>query len=121
MRRRELPRRLGCGIPAFPADAKGIATREASGKVLNAIAPHDALAARRRGRPGALDQDHAEVRDAGVFEAGDYGGRNIHFGIREHGMGADANGMALAGLRPYGAHLPGVQRLHAAGRSASRR
>ena len=71
--------------------------------MLNQIAKRHALAAGRLGRPGPLDQHAAEFDGGGDFEAGSYGGRNFHFGIREHAMGAICNGMALSGLRPYGA------------------
>ncbi len=88
-------------IPTFPADPKGIASREASGKVLNAIAPYwDSLLG------GAADlapstKTKLTFDAAGEFEANNYGGRNMHFGIREHAMGAAANGMAVSKLRPY--------------------
>jgi transketolase len=88
-------------LPTFPADAKGLATRDSSGKVLNALAP---------GLPmligGAADLAPSTKTDlkfdgAGSFEAGNYAGRNMHFGVREHAMGAIANGMALSYLRSY--------------------
>ncbi|HEY3890107.1 MAG TPA: transketolase [Caulobacteraceae bacterium] len=88
-------------IPTFPADAKGIASREASGKVLNAIAPYwESLLG------GAADlapstKTKLTFDAAGEFEPNNYGGRNMHFGIREHAMGAAANGMAVSGLRPF--------------------
>jgi transketolase len=88
-------------IPVFPADAKGIASREASGKVLNAIAPYwESLLG------GAADlapstKTKLTFDAAGEFEPNNYGGRNMHFGIREHGMGAVANGLAVSKLRPY--------------------
>ena len=88
-------------IPVFEPDAKGIASREASGKVLNAIAPHLPLLI-----GGAADLAPSTKTDikgdaAGSFEPGNYGGRNMHFGVREHVMGAAANGMALSYLRSY--------------------
>jgi transketolase len=88
-------------LPNFEADAKGLATRDSGGKVLNALAP---------GLPmligGAADLAPSTKTDlkfdgAGSFEAGSYGGRNMHFGVREHAMGAVANGMALSYLRSY--------------------
>ncbi|HEX4198571.1 MAG TPA: transketolase [Caulobacteraceae bacterium] len=88
-------------IPTFPADAKGIASREASGKVLNAIAPYwESLVG------GAADLSPSTKTNltfdaAGDLEPDNYGGRNMHFGIREHAMGAIANGMAVSKLRPY--------------------
>jgi transketolase len=89
-------------LPTFPADAKGLATRESSGKALNAIA---------RNYPwmlgGAADlspstKTNLTFEGAGSFEAEKYAGRNLHFGIREHAMGAVVNGLALCNLRPYG-------------------
>ena len=65
MQRRELPDGWDAEIPEFPPDEKGVAGREASGKVLNAIAKHAPVAARRRGRPRAVDQDAADVRGRG--------------------------------------------------------
>jgi transketolase len=88
-------------VPSFPADAKGMASRDAGGKVLNAIAPYlPALIG------GAADlapstKTLQTFQGAGAFEPGNYGGRNMHFGVREHAMGAVANGMALSYLRPY--------------------
>ena len=74
-----------------------------SGKVLNAVAPSSSLADRRRGRPGPFDHDLLTFDEAGDSRPDNYGGRNFHFGIREHGMAAAVNGMALSMLRPYGA------------------
>ncbi|MEI9965612.1 MAG: hypothetical protein WDM92_14025 [Caulobacteraceae bacterium] len=97
MRAGELPAGWDSAIPSFPADAKGMATREASGKVLNAVAAHYPWLL--LGGPGALHQDPARRR--GAFQSDSYGGRNLHFGVREHAMGSIANGMALSNLRPY--------------------
>ena len=102
MLRRELPDGWDRDVPVFPADAKGIATREASGQVLNALAPQHAVAARRLGGSRALVQDPADVRRSGRLQRGDRGGRNLHFGIREHAMGAILNGLSLSKIRPYG-------------------
>ena len=88
------------GLPTFPADAKGLATRVSGGKVLNGAGSQDPVAVGRGGRPGALDNDDAGFDGAGVF-SDTSAGRNMHFGIREHGMASAANGMALSGLRPY--------------------
>jgi transketolase len=90
-------------LPVFPASAKGLASRVASGTVLNSIAErHPWLLG------GAADLAPSTMtklvfEGAGAFEAGAYGGRNLHFGIREHAMGAALNGLALSGLRPFGA------------------
>ena len=90
-------------LPAFAADAKGIATREASATVLNAIAPrYPALLG------GAADlapstKTRLTATGMGDLEALHPDGRNLHFGIREHGMGAIANGLAVSDLRPFAA------------------
>ena len=97
-----LPEGWESALPGFPADAKGIATRDASGQVLNSLAGvipwlvggSADLAPSNKTRLGG---------EAGDFEAGSRAGRNLHFGIREHGMGAIVNGMALGGLRAFGA------------------
>jgi transketolase len=102
MQRRELPEGWDKNLPVFPADAKGQAGRESSSKVLNAIA---------RSLPwlvgGAADltpstKTRLDLDGAGDFQAGSYGGRNMHFGIREHAMAAVLNGMSLLKVRPYG-------------------
>ena len=88
-------------IPDFAPDATGMASRDAGGKVLNAIA-HDVSAL----VGGAADlapstKTRLTFEGAGDLEAGTPGGRNMHFGVREHAMGAIANGMALSYLRPF--------------------
>ncbi len=88
-------------IPDFPPDAKGIATREASGKVLNAVAPRLPWLLGGSADLSPSTKTRLEFDGAGDFQAGDRSGRNLHFGVREHAMGAIANGMALCGLRPY--------------------
>ncbi len=97
-------------IPTFEPDAKGIASREASGKVLNAIAAHLPLLIGGAADLAPSTKTDIKGDDAGSFEApqfadvkggGSYGGRNMHFGVREHAMGAAANGMALSYLRSY--------------------
>lgn len=87
-------------LPEFPADAKGMASREASGKVLNAIAPYYPTLI--GGAADLAPSTKTLIKDSGDFEAGS-AGRNFHFGIREHAMGTILNGLALCGLRPYGA------------------
>ena len=102
MQRARSPPHWDKDLPAFPADAKGLATRESSGKVLNAIAKNYPWLVGRRGRSRRFDQDALKFESAGEFEPGEYAGRNFHFGIREHAMGAVLNGLALDGLRPFG-------------------
>jgi len=98
---RELPEGWDSAIPVFPPDEKGIASRDASSKVLNAIAPHVPWLI--GGSADLAPSTKTLIKDGGDFEAGSYGSRNFHFGIREHAMGAIMNGMALSCLRPYGA------------------
>ncbi|NJC34157.1 transketolase [Sphingomonas jejuensis] len=95
-----LPDGWDADIPSFPADEKGIASRDASGKVLNAIAAR--LPWLVGGSADLSPSTKTDIKGQPSFAAGNYGGRNLHFGVREHGMGAVANGMALSHLRPYG-------------------
>ncbi len=88
-------------VPAFPADAKGIASRDAGGKVLNAIAPHVPMLMGGAADLSPSTKTNLTFEGAGSFEPGDYTGRNLHFGVREHAMGSIANGMALSYLRSY--------------------
>ena len=88
-------------IPTFPADAKGMASRDAGGKVLNAIAPHVPMLIGGAADLAPSTKTLLTFEGAGAFEAASYGGRNMHFGVREHAMGSIANGMALSYLRPY--------------------
>jgi transketolase len=88
-------------IPLFEADPKGMATRVASGKVLNAIARH--IPNLIGGSADLAPSNKTEIQGEPDFQAGAYEGRNLRFGVREHGMGAILNGMALhAGVIPYG-------------------
>jgi transketolase len=97
----ELPAGWDRDIPTFPAGAKGMATRAASGTVLNAIAPH--LPTLIGGSADLAPSTKTLIKDTGDFKADDYGQRNMHFGVREHAMGGIINGMALhGGLIPYG-------------------
>ena len=101
IQRGELPEGWDSGIPSFPPDEKGIASRDASSKVLNAIAPRVPWLI--GGSADLAPSTKTLIKDGGDFEAGSYGSRNLHFGIREHAMGAILNGMSLSRLRPYGA------------------
>ncbi|MGA8698214.1 MAG: transketolase [Xanthobacteraceae bacterium] len=103
MQRRELPANWDAKLPVFPADGKGLATRDSSGKVLNAIAAHYPWLI-----GGAADlfpstKTRLLFEGAGDLEAETPGGRNMHFGIREHAMGAVLNGLAVSKVRPFGA------------------
>jgi transketolase len=89
------------GIPEFPADPKGLATRVSSGKVLNALAPHLPWFIGGSADLAPSTMTMIESKEAGHFSHHNYAGRNFHFGIREHGMAAVCNGMSLCGVRPY--------------------
>ncbi len=102
MRRHQLPDKWDKDLPNFPADSKGLATRESSSKVLNTLAKNIPWL-----MGGAADlypstKTRLTFDGAGDFKPGQYEGRNFHFGIREHGMGAIVNGMTLCNLRAYG-------------------
>lgn len=97
----ELPDGWDDALPTFPADKKGMATRAASGKTLNAIAP--ALPNLIGGSADLAPSNNTFLKEYGVFTADSYSGRNFHFGVREHGMVGTLNGMALhGGVIPYG-------------------
>ncbi|CAB3769142.1 transketolase [Paraburkholderia humisilvae] len=98
----KLPDNWDADIPTFEADPKGIATRESSGKVLNAIAQRVPWLIGGAADLSPSTKTNLKFEGAGSFEHDSYAGRNLHFGIREHGMGAVANGLAVSGLRPYG-------------------
>ena len=97
-----LPDGWDADIPEFPADAKGIASRDSSQKVLNAIAPHVPWLIGGAADLAPSTKSNMTFQGAGSFEADNYAGRNLHFGIREHAMGSICNGMALSGMRVYG-------------------
>ncbi len=88
-------------IPSFPADAKGVASRDSSQKVLNAVAPNIPWLLGGAADLAPSTKSNLTFEGAGSFQAGSYGGRNLHFGIREHAMGSICNGIALSGIRPY--------------------
>ncbi len=97
----KLPEGWDQDLPVFPADAKGMATREASGKALNALAPRLPWLIGGSADLSPSTKTHLDFDGAGTFSADDHAGRNLHLGVREHVMGAIANGMAVSGLRPY--------------------
>ncbi len=96
----ELPGGWDADIPHFPADAKGMASREAGGKVENAIAKH--VPWLMGGAADLAPSTKTLIKNSDSFEYENYGGRNFHFGIREHAMGSVLNGMALSRLRVFG-------------------
>jgi len=109
MQKRELPDGWDKDLKEFPPDAKGLAGRIASAKVLNMLAPNVPwlvggsadLAPSTKTRMDYKGPD-GKTEAAGDFLAGNYGGRNLHFGIREHAMGAILNGLCLSKIRSYG-------------------
>jgi transketolase len=103
MQRRELPASLDRNFPIFPADPKGIAGREASGKVLNVLAQNIPWFLGGSADLGPSNKTTLKFEGAGDFQIDNRGGKNLHFGIREHAMAAIVNGMALSKLRPFGA------------------
>jgi transketolase len=89
-------------LPTFAPDAKGLATRDSSSKVLNAIARNDPWLMGGSADLYPSTKTRLTFDGAGDFEAGHYNARNFHFGIREHAMGAVVNGMVLSKIRAYG-------------------
>jgi transketolase len=102
MQHRELPEGWDKDIPVFPADAKGIAGRDASNKVENVIAKHVPWLVGGSADLAPSTKTRLTLDGAGDFEAGSYGGRNFHFGIREHAMASVLNGLSLSKVRPFG-------------------
>ncbi len=102
MQKRQLPEGWDKSLPTFPADAKGMAGREASGKVLNAAAQKIPWLMGGAADLAPSTKTRLTFDGTGDFERDNYHGRNFHFGIREHAMGAIVNGMVLSKLRPYG-------------------
>jgi transketolase len=102
MQRRELPDGWDASLPVFAADAKGLATRDSSGKVLNAIASQHPWLIGGAADLAPSTKTRLTFENAGDLEAGAPGGRNLHFGIREHAMGAILNGLALSKVRAFG-------------------
>ena len=97
----ELPEGWEKHLPVFEPSAGPMATREASGKVLNALAPH--IPELVGGSADLAPSNLTYLAGMGDFQAANRGGRNLHFGVREHAMGAILSGMALhGGLKPYG-------------------
>jgi len=102
MARGEAPRGWDADLPVFPADAKGLASRASSAKALNAVAARYPWLVGGSADLSPSTKTNLTFEAAGDFEVGAYAGRNLHFGIREHAMGAVLSGMALSGLRAYG-------------------
>jgi transketolase len=103
MQRRELPAGWDRNLPSFSPDPKGIAGRDASGEVLNVLAQNIPWLLGGSADLGPSNKTTLKFAGAGDFEADSPGGRNLHFGIREHAMAAIVNGLSLSKLRPFGA------------------
>ncbi len=101
--RNELPENWQADAVQFPADEKGLATRSSAGKALNSFAKNIPWLIGGSADLAPSTNTLLTFDEVGDFAAGSYAGRNLHFGIREHAMAAALNGMALCGLRPYGA------------------
>ncbi len=102
MQHRQLPEGWDHDLPEFPADPKGLATRDSSAKVLNAAAKNIPWFIGGAADLAPSTKTRLTFEGAGDFSAENYAGRNFHFGIREHAMGAIVNGMSLVKVRPFG-------------------
>jgi transketolase len=100
--RRELPNGWDRELPTFPTDGKGIATRDASGQALNGLAKHVPWLLGGSADLGPSCKTRLSFDGAADFDADNAAGRNLHFGIREHAMGAILNGLSLSKIRPFG-------------------
>jgi len=105
MQHRQLPEGWEKAIPTFPADAKGLAGRDSSSKVLNALAKAVPWLLGGSADLAPSTKTRLTFDGAGDFLAASYGGRNFHFGIREHAMTSILNGLSLSKLRPYGSQF----------------
>ena len=103
MQKRELPTEWDRNLPVFPADAKGIAGRDASGKTLNVLAQNIPWFLGGSADLGPSNKTLFTYPEAGNFQADTPGGKTLHFGIREHAMAAIVNGLSLSKLRAFGA------------------
>ncbi len=103
MQHRALPDDWNKNLPSFPADPKGMATRESSGKVLNVLAQNIPWMVGGSADLAKSNKTNLTFEGAGDFFPMEFNGRNVHFGVREHAMGAAANGMTLTGLRAFAA------------------
>jgi transketolase len=103
MQRRDLPTGWDRNLPVFAADPKGVAGRDASGEVLNVLAQNIPWFLGGSADLGPSNKTTLKFAGAGDFEPDSLGGRNLHFGIREHAMAAIVNGLSLSKLRAFGA------------------
>ena len=102
MQHRQLPTGWDSDLPVFPADPKGVSGRDASATVLNALAQNIPWLIGGSADLAPSTKTRLTFSGAGDFAAADWGGRNFHFGIREHAMAAILNGLSLSKIRPYG-------------------
>ncbi len=102
MESRALPAGWDADLPVFPADAKGMATRVSGGKVLNAVAKRVPWMVGGSADLAPSTKTLMTFDGTGSFQSDSYGGRNLHFGVREHAMGAVCNGLALSKLHAFG-------------------
>src|SRR5271157_3965201 len=102
MQRRELPAGWDRNLPVFPPDPKGVAGRDASGKVLNVLAQNIPWFLGGSADLGPSNKTSLTFSGAGDFQADTPEGKNLHFGIREHAMGSIVNGLALSKMRAFG-------------------
>ena len=100
---RRLPDDWDKNLPSFPADAKGVASRESSGKVLNALAQNIPWLIGGSADLAKSNKVDLKTPGAGDFQANNYAGRNLHFGVREHAMAAAATGIAMSRLKVFNA------------------
>jgi len=103
MQKRELPDGWDKNLPVFPADAKGVAGRDASGKVLNVLAQSVPWFLGGSADLGPSNKTTLTYAGAGDFQAATPQGKNLHYGIREHAMGSIVNGLSLSKIRAFGA------------------
>ena len=100
MQKRALPDGWDKNLPTFPADAKGMGSRESSGKTVNALAKN--IPWLIGGSADLAKSNKTNLEGAGEYLPGEYAGRNVHYGVREHAMGAAMSGIAECRLRPFG-------------------
>jgi transketolase len=103
MQKRELPAGWDKNLPVFPADPKGVSGRDASGKTLNVLAQNIPWFLGGSADLAPSNRTALTYPNAGNFQAGSFGGKNLHFGVREHSMAAAVNGLSLSKVRAYGA------------------
>jgi transketolase len=99
----QLPKGWDKDLPTYPPDPKGVASRDSSGKTLNALAKNIPWLIGGSADLAHSNKTNLTFEGAGDFYAGEYRGRNLHYGVREHAMGAIVNGLSVSRLRAFGA------------------